>query len=248
MNKKKTALLLGLVFGFALAGCGKQGAGSSSALSPASSGSLEASASSAVNPDSEAGSAGEASGDLPPEGTPVPEPDESLPFYLTGATDERDESTEPYNPEGLAVIPGETLNLEESASRAVPGEAVQVSSSLGLFDLTVDSVSLTEDRVEGFPAERVLRVTYTYASTDYDAELLISSLSFRLYGSDRKACAPYVLGDRQKKNVAKPIRPGESCTANIYFVFPKEASSATLVFNDVTEHSEPSEVYWELNI
>lgn len=244
MNRMKTALFFGLALGLVLVGCGKQ-VGAGTTVSSSGAVSVSGTASGTESGD---GSAGKTSGTLPPEGTPVPEPDESLPFYLAGTTDERDASAAPYNPEGLAAIPGEELRLEENSSKAAVGETVTVSSSLGLYDLTVEQTALIDERVEGFPADRVLRVTYTYASTDYDDDLMVSSLFFRLYDGEKKACAPYIFGGKKEKAVAKPLKPGEICTANVYFVLPDSLSSATLVFDDIAETRKPAEYYWELSV
>ena len=246
MKRKKIAFLLCLAFGLDLAGCGQQG----EAASGSGSAGIPSGKASSASVSSESGSipASESPLSLPPEGTPVPEPDESLPFYLAGTTDERDESVEPYNPEGLAVIPGESIHLAEDTPKADLKQAVTVLSSPGFYDLTVDSAGLTDDRTEGFPAERVLRVTYTYANTDYDAELLVSSLYFRLYDSEGKACAPYIIGDKKDSSYAEPISPGKSCTADVFFILPEDTSAATLVFSDITKTAAPSEYYWELSI
>lgn len=250
MKRKLVSLFLGVLLGgFVLAGCGNKDQGVPGGSLAGSSVSVSKSGGSSSS-DSGASSTAEdeSSSKLPPEGTPVPEPDESLPFYLAGTTDERDESAEPFNPEGLAVFPGEEIQLKESGKKASLGETFSVASSFGSYELTLEDAALTDDRAEGFPADRVLRVTYTYAGTDYDGELMVSSLFFRLYDSDGKACSPYVVGNKKEKNSARPLSSGESCTANIYFILPEGSSKATLVFDDLMEAEDPTEFYWELSI
>lgn len=174
-------------------------------------------------------------------------PDESLPYYLQGVTSDWNESAEPYNPEGLAVIPGEPLDLHEDAKATKIGETVTPASALGFYDLTVNAVRLIDERVESFPADKVVRVTYTYKSTDYDTELMVGSHYFRLYDQDGKACSPYFFRETEKDSIAEPLPPGESCTASVCFILPEGSTKATLVFDDLPEEKNPDEFYWELS-
>ncbi len=190
----------------------------------------------------------ESSDVLPPEGTPIPEPEDSLPAYLASETSEVYSGPEEakYNPEGLAAIPGEAISLSENAKLAKIGETVTPESSLGFYDLTINKAVLTKDRVEGLDAEKVVRIVYTYTSTDYDDELRVNSLFFRLYDADDKACAPYLFGEEKEYPSAESVKPGESCTATVCFSLPKDSKTATLVFDDRGEELDPEEYYWEL--
>ncbi|MGX8728113.1 MAG: hypothetical protein ACSW75_00940 [Lachnospiraceae bacterium] len=249
MNRKILAFFLGLTLaGSVFVGCGnkEQGASEGSpARASVSSGQSESSFSS-LN-DSASSETEDSSSDLPPEGTPVPAPEDSLPDYLAGTTDVRDESAAAYNPEGLAAIPGEEIQLKDTAVKLPLKETVRIPSSLGSYELTVDSAALTDERIESIPADKVLRITFTYANIDYDADLLVSSLFFRLCDSEGKACAPYILGDKERSSV-KPLKVGKSCTANFYYILPEDSTSTTLVFDDILEESGPSEYYWELKV
>lgn len=244
--------LLAFFLCFALAsslfvGCGhkeQEVSEGSSTRASVSSGQSESSLSSVTDPASSEATG--SSSDLPPEGTPVPVPEDSLPDYLTGPTDVRDGSAATYNPEGIAAIPGEEIELKSNASKIRLKETAKINSTLGSYELTVDSTVLTDERIESIPADKVLRVTYTYANVDFDAELLVSSLFFRLCDAEGKACAPYILGDKERSSL-KPLKAGENCTVNIYYILSEDSTSATLVFDDILEESEPSEYYWELS-
>ena len=248
MNRKLLSFFLVLTLaGSVFVGCGNkepEGSASSSVKASVSSGQSVGSVSSIADPVSSEGEA--SSSALPPEGTPVPVPEDSLPDYLAGTTDVRDESAAAYNPEGLSAIPGEEIRLSNNAVKLSLKETARIHSAPGSYEITVDSAVLTDERIESIPADKVLRVTYTYASVDYDADLLVSSLFFRLCDAEGKACAPYILGDKEISSI-KPLKAGENCTVNIYFVLPEASTTAALVFDDILEESNPSEYYWELS-
>ena len=141
-------------------------------------------------------------------------------------------SSDPTLGEGFSVIPGDVITVSQDSKEVKAGETVTVESPRGTFDLTIDSIRLTDERSAGIRADRVVEVTYTYANTHNYADLLIGDTCFMLSDSQGRACAPYIFdptsGDHPQP---MPIGQGEQFTSSFGFILPEDSdASVTLLY------------------
>ena len=132
----------------------------------------------------------------------------------------------------ISVIPGDVITVSQDSKEVKVGETVTVESPRGTFDLTIDSIRLTDERSAGIRADRVVEVTYTYANTHNYADLLIGDTCFMLSDSQGRACAPYIFdptsGDHPQP---MPIGQGEQFTSSFGFILPEDSdASVTLLY------------------
>jgi hypothetical protein len=141
-------------------------------------------------------------------------------------------STDSTLGEGFNVIPGEVITASENSSEVKVGETVTVESPRGTFDLTIDSIRLTNERSAGIRADRVVEVTYTYANTHNFPDLLVGDTCFMLTDSEGRACAPYIFDPTGGNHPQPmPIGSGEQFTSSFGFILPEDGgSSVTLLY------------------
>ncbi len=141
-------------------------------------------------------------------------------------------STDSTLGEGFNVIPGEVVAVSQNSKDIKVGETVTVETERGSFDLTIDSIRLTDERAAGVRADRVVEVTYTYANTHNFEDLLVGDTSFMLTDSRNIACAPYVFDSTGGNHPEPmPIGSGEQFKSSVGFVLPEDSNaSVTLIY------------------
>lgn len=141
-------------------------------------------------------------------------------------------STDSTYGEGMGVMPGTVVEVSDTSDEVKIGDTVTVDSPRGLFDLTIDSIRLTDERARGVRAERVVEVTYTYANTHDFEDLMVGDTSFILLDAQGKALAPYIFESSNGKHPnPEPIGSGEQFTTSIGFALPGDAGSeVTLIY------------------
>ena len=141
-------------------------------------------------------------------------------------------STDSTLGEGFNVVPGDVITASQKSKEIKVGETVTVESARGSFDLTIDSIRLTDERSTGIKADRVVEVTYTYANTHNYEDLLVGDTSFMLTDSEGRACAPYIFDPTSGNHPQPmPIGSGEQFTSSFGFVLPEDSdASVTLLY------------------
>ena len=141
-------------------------------------------------------------------------------------------STDSTLGEGFNVVPGDVITASQNSKEIKVGETVTVESARGSFDLTIDSIRLTDERSTGIKADRVVEVTYTYANTHNYEDLLVGDTSFMLTDSEGRACAPYIFDPTSGNHPQPmPIGSGEQFTSSFGFVLPEDSdASVTLLY------------------
>ena len=136
-------------------------------------------------------------------------------------------STDSTLGEGFNVVPGEVITASQNSNEVKIGETVTVESARGTFDLTIDSIRLTDERSAGIPADRVVEVTYTYANTHNYPDLLVGDTCFILTDSEGRACAPYIF-DPTGGNHPQPMPIGfdEQFTSSFGFILPEDSDTS----------------------
>lgn len=134
--------------------------------------------------------------------------------------------------EGMGVMPGEIVEVSDDAAEVKIGDTVTVESPRGFFDLTIDSIRLTDERAAGVRADRVVEVAYTYTNNHHFEDLLVGGTSFILMDAQGRALAPYIF-DPTKGNHPEPVPlgSGEQFSTSIGFALPADAGSeVTLIY------------------
>ena len=141
-------------------------------------------------------------------------------------------STDSTLGEGFNVIPGEIVTASQNSLEVKVGDTVTVESPRGTFDLTIDSIRLTDERSAGIRADRVVEVTYTYANNHNYADLLVGDTCFMLTDSKGRACASYIFDPTSGNHPEPmPIGSGEKFTSSFGFILPEDSdSSVTLLY------------------
>ena len=152
-------------------------------------------------------------------------------------------STDSTLGEGFNVIPGEVVAASENSLEVKVGDIVTVESPRGTFDLTIDSIRLTDERSAGIRADRVVEVIYTYANTHNYQDLMVGDTCFMLTDSEGRACAPYIFdpssGDHPQP---MPIGEGEQFTSSFGFILPEDSdTSVTLIYKASLEDPDSFE-------
>ena len=152
-------------------------------------------------------------------------------------------STDSTLGEGFSVIPGDVITASQNSLEVKVGETVTVESPRGTFDLTIDSIRLTDERAAGVRADRVVEITYTYANTHNYADLLVGDTCFMLTDSQGRACAPYIFDPTGGNHPEPmPIGSGEQFTSSFGFVLPEDSdSSVTLLYKASFEEPDSFE-------
>lgn len=225
MNKKhlSTVLCFFVLFSgaaFSMSGCGSSGAETKSAASTASS------APSAV-------SSGNSAQDSITVDSSVAD---SLPNYLRDSAPAESAAAASGYGEGTNVVPGSAISVSENAAKHSTGEVCTINSEKGSYELTIDSIALTNERNSTLAADKVIKITYTYKNTNFNSTLLIGNLDFKLMNSDGLACAQYTLDSAGSKDSpeAMPAEKGNSCTATIAYAVSGSSNKVTLIFDDLT--------------
>ena len=141
-------------------------------------------------------------------------------------------STDSTLGEGFNVVPGEVITASQNSNEVKIGETVTVESARGTFDLTIDSIRLTDERSAGIRADRVVEVTYTYANNHNYADLLVGDTCFMLTDSQGRACASYIFDPTSGNHPEPmPIGSGEKFTSSFGFILPEDSdASVTLLY------------------
>lgn len=228
MKRKKLVFLLILSLCLASAGCGKSKDASESTTASEST-------SSKADSSSEETDAGQVE-----EAYPAADPN------LSGEQIDDTPGTESTKSEGLNNVPGTVVELSKGAIEGKVGETYTISEKEPHFTLSVDKLSLTDERTALQEADRVLRVTYTYTSLDLET-LLVGQYSFKALNDKGEVCEVYYF-DSEEDSEANffPVGSGESYTAAIGFI-AEDTKSLTLVYDDQATGSD-TEIYWTIDL
>ena len=152
-------------------------------------------------------------------------------------------STDSTLGEGISAIPGEVVAASQNSLEVKVGDTVTVESSRGTYDLTIDSIRLTDERAAGIRADRVVEITYTYANTHDYADLLVGDTGFILTDSQGRACAPYIFDPTSGNHPEPmPIGSGEQFTTSFGFILPEDSDpSVTLLYKASFEEPDSFE-------
>ena len=151
---------------------------------------------------------------------------------------EEEPGTEETKSEALNTAPGTVVTLSASAREISLGETVSMPQSDPAFSVCVKDIALTDKRSEMQEADRVARITYTYASKSLD-NLLIGQYSFRLLDEENRALEIYYFdyaNDPEANNA--PVGSGQEATAAVGFIVPEGCHTVTLVYDDTTGLSD----------
>lgn len=134
--------------------------------------------------------------------------------------------------EGFNVIPGEIVEIADSSKEIKIGDTITVDTPQGSFDLTIDSIGLTDERSAGIPADRVVEVVYTYTNAHDYPDLFVGELSFMMTDAQGRALASYIFDPTNGKHPQPmPIASGESLSISIGFILPGDAGDeVTLLY------------------
>lgn len=187
------------------------------------------------------------------ESHPAGNADDSLPDYLKEApvADAQSRAEEANDPaEGINVIAGTDVKLNENAREAKIDKAETYSSNTGDVELTINSIELTDIRSPGQDADRVVRVTYTYKNTGRPDAIMLGNYSFKLLDAKGRACAEYFFdtGDPELNPQAMPVEKGDSCTAVLGYILTDSSNDVVLVFDDLTHNTVETELYWKVTV
>lgn len=121
------------------------------------------------------------------------------------------------------------LNNMEFAPMNTPCVFTSESGS-DLASLTINSITLTEERseVETADADAVVIVEYSYENIAAEEPILYGDVNFQLIQEDT-LCTPYYLSSL---SVPDPVSKGDSTTGQIAFAVSKDATEVTLAFSD----------------
>jgi len=103
--------------------------------------------------------------DLDEDGNEGVTPPEAYPDY-DGPSAEDMEVTNESKSEGLNAVPGEPVDLMDSALFGIVGETYSIPEENTHFTLTVNDIGLTDRLTSDQEANRVVRITYTYSNID----------------------------------------------------------------------------------
>lgn len=187
------------------------------------------------------------------ESHPAGNADDSLPDYLkekpVAGSPTPSESGD-GQAEGMNILPGTDVKLDDDAKEAKVGKAETYTSNTGEVELTIDSIELTSIRSPGQEADKVVRVTYTYRNTGRSDAIMLGNYSFKLLDSKGKACTEYFFdtSDPDLNPQAMPIEKGGSCTAVLGYILTDSSNDVTLVFDDLTHSTVETELYWRVTV
>ena len=152
--------------------------------------------------------------------------------------------------EGLNVLPGTDVKLDDDAKEVKVDKAETYNSNTGDVELTINSIELTDIRSPGQDADKVVRVTYTYKNIGRPDAIMLGNYSFKLLDSKGKACTEYFFdtNDPELNPQAMPVEKGDSCTAVLGYILTDSSNDVTLVFDDLTHSPVETELYWRVTV
>ena len=151
--------------------------------------------------------------------------------------------TDETKSEGLNAVPGEPVELKDSALLGVIGETYSIPEQNAHFTLTMNKIELTDKLTSDQKADRVVRITYTYHNNDLEF-LMLGQYSFKMLDADGNACQIYYFNPEGDDEVnMQPVGPGEEYTAALGFILG-DSDKCTIVYDDLTGNSD-TEITWE---
>ena len=185
------------------------------------------------------------------DGKPAGNAEDSLPDYLKdGPIADPQSQGEGAPAEGMNILPGTDVKLNEDAKEAKIDKAETYTSNTGDVELIINSIELTDIRTPGQDADKVVRVTYTYKNIGRPDAIMLGNYSFKLLDSKGKACTEYFFdtNDPELNPQAMPIEKGDSCTAVLGYILTDSSNDVVLVFDDLTHSTVETELYWKVTV
>ena len=145
--------------------------------------------------------------------------------------------------EGLNAVPGEPVELKDSAVLGEIGQTYSIPEQDAHFTLTMHKIELTDKLTSDQEADRVVRITYTYHNNDLEF-LMLGQYSFKMLDADGNACQIYYFNPEGDEEVSmNPVGPGEEYTAALGFILG-DSDKCTIIYDDLTGNSD-TEILWE---
>lgn len=103
------------------------------------------------------------------------------------------------------------------------------NSGVKLMGLTINSVSLTEERNEfsDKKANKVVEIEYTYENLGYNENIYISDMNFKVYDKSGNILESYPVGGEK---IPQSISREKKCTANMSFALNNDSNDLEIEF------------------
>ncbi|MBQ0059394.1 MAG: hypothetical protein KBS83_05505 [Lachnospiraceae bacterium] len=164
--------------------------------------------------------------------------------YFDENTPSADEG-EAHASEGLNVPAGAAVSIPADAVSGKLGETYSITSG-NHFTLTIDDISYTNAR-SFRDANKVLGVTLTYHSNDWDG-FMLGQINFALLDQDGVAPPVYYFNaDMGSQYNFSPVGPGSSHTVTLGFTADNVKDHVTLIYEDMYD-SEYIYMTWNANV
>ena len=189
---------------------------------------------------------------VPADEVPSDGKDSELPEYLQINPVDQTALIESANAgEGVSSLAGEAVTLKPDAEEKELGETVTVKTQYGDYELTVESVSLTNERhpEESETIPYVVLLRYTYKNTAYSDSFLLGDVSFKVVNDKNLALGTYAFSDvpDAAHPAAEPVEKGESAEVSQGYVLYEKTTRIRVIFDDLTDENGV-EYYWDVDV